>query len=86
MGARTLYPLPPCPCCGKRDNRVKNTNYTDDGQILRNRGCNFCGESWWTLQPSEQNVNTETHRIVLPSSYRNSYKRHSVRLEQIPAA
>ena len=67
MGARTLYPAPPCPNCGK-NGRVKNTAYTRDGQILRNRGCDWCGHSWWTQQAPEVNVDPERMQIKLPRS------------------
>ena len=71
MGARTLYPAPPCPNCGKTG-RVKNTAYTQDGQILRNRGCDWCGHSWWTQQAPEANVDPLTHQVELPTSFKNN--------------
>ena len=54
MGQRTLYPKPDCPACGHTDTFVKNTYYTDDGEILRNRKCYVCEESYWTLQQPER--------------------------------
>ena len=75
MGARTLYPAPPCPACQKRANRVKNTKYTEDGRILRNRQCDWCEHSWWTLQTPEQNLDPLTQRVVFPSTFRK-YKHH----------
>ena len=50
MAPRTHYPAPVCPKCGKRDNRVKNTYYTEDDRILRAKICNYCNWRWWTLQ------------------------------------
>lgn len=71
MGTRTLYPAPPCPNCGKTG-RVKNTAYTQDGQILRNRGCDWCGHSWWTQQAPEANVDPLIHQVELPATFRNN--------------
>ena len=68
MGARTLYPAPPCPECGNVS-RVYNTAYTEDGRILRNRQCSWCGHSWWTLQTPEQSIDPEKQRVVLPKSF-----------------
>lgn len=71
MGARTLYPAPPCPECGNVS-RVYNTAYTEDGRILRNRQCSWCGHSWWTLQTPEQSIDPLTHRVELPVGFRNN--------------
>ena len=54
MGLRTLYPKPECPECGNSDTFVKNTYYTDDGEILRHRKCYHCENSYWTLQEPER--------------------------------
>ena len=70
MAARTLYPKPECPKCGKDETFVKNTYYTDDGEILRNRKCYFCETSYWTLQPQE---------ILLPPDYRLEFPKKFAR-------
>jgi len=67
MGARTLYPAPPCPACSKTG-RVKSTYYTKDNQILRNRMCDWCGHSWWTRQQPEANLDPGQVQIKLPHS------------------
>jgi len=71
MGARTLYPAPPCPDC-KKSSRVYNTAYTEDGKILRNRHCDWYGKRWWTLQTQETSLDPLTHRVELPSSFTNN--------------
>jgi transcriptional regulator NrdR family protein len=71
MGERTLYPAPRCPDCNGTS-RVKNTAYTDDGRILRNRECSWCTCSWWTLQQPENSIDRVTHRVVLPKSFKNN--------------
>lgn len=72
MGARTLYPVPPCPRCSECDARVRNTAYTEDGQILRNRQCDWCEHSWWTLQTPERSIDPEKLRVALPASFKNN--------------
>jgi hypothetical protein len=79
MGARTLYPAPPCPDCSKTG-RVKNTYYTKDNEILRNRMCDWCGHSWWTRQQPEANLDPGQVQIKLPHSeagWRKDKKRYA---------
>ena len=66
MAPRTHYPAPVCPKCGKRDNRVKNTYYTEDDRILRTKICNCCDWRWWTIQYPEQNLNPAKFSIHIP--------------------
>ena len=66
MAARSLYPNPTCPKCGKTLNRVKNTYYTTDGRIVRTRTCEFCEWKWWTLQYPETNVDPAKYIVRIP--------------------
>ena len=66
MAARSLYPAPVCPKCGKSINRVKNTYYTTDGRIVRTRACEFCEWKWWTLQYPETNVDPAKYIVRIP--------------------
>ena len=75
MGARTLYPVPPCPCCNEESSYVRETGYTRSKQIARYRRCYFCDHSWWTIQPSEVSIDPSINRVVLPDKF---YKRKHV--------
>ncbi len=83
MAARTIYPAPECPKCGKSENLVKNTYYTADGRILRTRWCSFCGEKWWSLQYPEVNMDAEKYRVVLPNKFTGTYNRKQVEIVAI---
>jgi len=71
MGQRTLYPKPECPECGNSDTFVKNTYYTEEGEILRNRKCYLCEESYWTLQEPEQRF-PDTWQLEFPKKFGNA--------------
>lgn len=73
MAERTLYPKPDCPDCGQSDTFVKNTYYTEDGEILRNRKCYFCESSHWTLQQTET-LFPDTWRLEFPKSFARKTK------------
>lgn len=69
MAARTNYPAPPCPKCGRDGagaSRVANTYYTKQKELVRTRECNFCGWKWWTLQEPEENLLPELYKIHIP--------------------
>ena len=83
MAARTIYPAPECPNCGKSENLVKNTYYTVDGRILRTRLCSFCGQKWWSLQYPEVTMDTEKYKVVLPSKFTKGYSRKQVQIVNI---
>jgi len=66
MPTRKDYPIPDCPKCGKRDNRVLNTFYTNDEDIIRLRECNFCAHRLYTQQPPEEALDPEVYRVIFP--------------------
>ena len=66
MGARTRYPAPECPKCGKSGcSYVAHTYYTEDNEILRTRKCT-CGWKWWTRQHVEESLPPEKWQIKIP--------------------
>ena len=42
-----------CPVCGSGETRVATTYTSQDGDVVRFRVCNECGEKFRTLQPPE---------------------------------
>jgi len=66
MPTRKDYPIPDCPKCGKRDNRVLNTYYTRDELIIRLRECNFCEHRIYTEQPGETALDPDVYRVIFP--------------------
>ena len=80
MPRRTDYPIPDCPNCGKRDSRVLNTYYSEDGQdIIRWRECNFCAHRIYTEQPGEVALDPTVYRVIIPKFTRQGPKRVEVR-------
>ena len=66
MGARSDYPVPPCPKCGAgAGSKVGHTYYTVDSKILRTRHC-VCGWKWWTSQEPESTVDLTQYKIHIP--------------------
>lgn len=43
----------PCPKCRHPHAPVIVTRQTDDGEVIRRRGCPECGHRWFTLQEPE---------------------------------
>ena len=79
MPKRTDYPIPDCPNCGKRDNRVLNTYYTKDQSIIRLRECNFCAHRLYTEQPGEVALDPDVYRVIIPKFSDTTRKRVEVR-------
>ena len=69
MGTRRHYPGRDCPACNAYDTVVKQTAYTPEGIIVRQRACYECEHTWWTQQPPELAINPDTHKVVLPSRF-----------------
>ena len=65
MAARKHYPVPTCARCKKSTSKVRNTYYTDSGEILRFRECSACGWTFWTTQQPEALVDPATHKISI---------------------
>ena len=63
---RVNYPRPNCPKCGNETSWVKNTYYTTDDRIVRQRMCDDCEWKWYTVQYPEQNFDFVRYRIVIP--------------------
>ena len=73
MATRSHYPAPPCPVCGGTST-VKNTHYTPQSEILRNRKCTDCGHYWWTLQEVEINLDPAEYQVVRPKQREVKHK------------
>ena len=70
MPVRKYYPAPACAKCGKQGgqaSRVKNTEYTVDGTIIRHRACNHCGFTWWTKQAGEISIDPTQEWVHIPN-------------------
>ena len=67
MAARVRYPQPSCTRCGHERTFVKNTMYTDVGEILRLRVCPMCDWKIWTLQAAEETIDTNKYQIRIPT-------------------
>ena len=80
MAARTRYPVPPCPKCGWKTNKVKNTYYTEDGRILRYRECHDCEWRWWTLQYPEQILDISKFMVRIPKWKSSDYTRKQIKI------
>ena len=74
MPDRNRYPVPQCPKCGKYLNKVKQTVYSADDDIVRRRMCDICQHRWWTVQKPESNLNPETSKVYVPG-FRNGANR-----------
>ena len=66
MAARSNYPVPSCPRCNWKTNRVKNTYYSEDGRIVRYRECHDCQWRWWTCQYPEISIDPSKFLVRIP--------------------
>jgi len=79
MGQRTRYPQPECPKCGNSGHSfVKNTYYSVDNEIVRMRGCKYCGWKWWTIQPIEENLLPNLYQLSIPRFSSTDSKRITI--------
>lgn len=82
MAPRVIYPTPVCPRCGHKVSWVKNTYYTTDGRIVRNRMCDDCEWRWNTLQYPEHSIDPGKYAIRIPRW--GTYKQSRKQIEIVP--